>query len=176
MKSFRVYPNPWSAHDKDGIPCGMCPRDPDADAGGPGAYVGATVDSARTEVLQKLEKGDDIRSARQKTVYLYMGVTSSDPELASKLLALEPIDLPSTKYYRDRVAEGSLLCADKTSAETARFKFFVPPAQVLSRFISAKAEEPAAEPNQSTGSPETPPSSQEPKTPPAAASKKSPKN
>lgn len=148
MSTLKVYPNPWSARDKAGLPCGVCPRDPESDGGGPGQYVGARVDRRRTEVLQVLAKGDDLRSPMQRTVYEYMGIASDDPELAAKLFACAPIELPRTKYYRDRIADRSLLCADKATAESARFKAFVPVAEIGKRYSPKPAPaiaSPAAE-------------------------------
>jgi hypothetical protein len=126
MQTISVLPNPWAAVDAFGVPCAVCPRDPDADAGGPGQYVGAKVDPKRTLVLQKLEKGDDLRSPRQKTVFSYLGKPADDPELRAHLLSREPIKIPATTYYRQRIAEGVLVCADAESAKVARFKNFVP--------------------------------------------------
>lgn len=150
MPILRVLPNPWSARDKEGRPCGVCPRDPDADGGGPGQYVGARVDRKRTEILQKLERGDDLRSPMQRTAYEYLGIASDDRELAAKLLAAAPIELPATKYYRDRISDRSLLAADAETARIAKLRRFEPPARALSRYLPAapaKAQEkPAAEP------------------------------
>src|SRR5215216_859286 len=111
MTTLRVLPNPWSAFDKDGHPCGVCPRDPDADAGGPGHYVGARVDPKRTKVLQDFGKmaAHELRSPLQSTKYVYLGISSDDPELATKLIAATPIEIPRTKYYCDRIREGALL-------------------------------------------------------------------
>src|SRR5512138_2908400 len=50
MNVLRVFPNPWAAFDKEGLPCGVCPRDPESDGGAPGQYVGARVDRKRTKV------------------------------------------------------------------------------------------------------------------------------
>ncbi len=129
MEFLFVYPNPFSAFDKDGHPCGVCPRDPDADAGGPGQYVGARVDSAKTEVLQDFGKmaAHELRSPMQRTKYSYLGIASDDVELGTKLGAKEPIRLPRTKYYRDRLIEGSILSADAATARSANVPHFVDP-------------------------------------------------
>jgi hypothetical protein len=139
MQTLLVYPNPWSAFDKNGVPCGVCPRDPEADAGGPGQYVGARVDKDRTKILQdfaaihggggrgaKLAK-HELRSPMQATYYQYMGVASSDPKLAELLAAKDPIEIPATKYYRDRLQEGSLIPATAETAQAARLRGFTAP-------------------------------------------------
>lgn len=139
MQTLLVYPNPWSAFDKNGVPCGVCPRDPDADAGGPGQYVGARVDKKNTKVLQDfaaLHGGGargaalakhELRSPIQATFYEYMGVPSQDPELAELLAKKDPIEIPATKYYRDRLQEGSLIAANAETAKAARLRGFTPP-------------------------------------------------
>ena len=138
-----VYPNPWSAFDKNGLPCGVCPRDPYEDAGGPGQFVGARVDKDRTKVLQdfaamhggggrgaKLAK-HELRSPMQETRYQYMGVASDDPLLGELLAGKDPIEIPLTKYYRDRLQEGSLLAADEATAKVARLPRFTSPKDIF---------------------------------------------
>lgn len=114
--ALRVYPNPWLALDKNGVPCAVCPRDPDQDGGGPLQFVGARIDKARTVVTQKLMRGDDIRSPMQNTGYTYLGFSADDPELRSKIFWAEPIEVPSTNYYRARLRDRSLLSADEVHA------------------------------------------------------------
>jgi hypothetical protein len=123
MSTLKVYPNPWIARDRNGLPCGVCPRDPESDGGGPGQFVGARVDRKRTEILQKLGKGDDMRSPMQRTVYEFMGIPSDDPELEAKLFACEPIALPRSKYYRDQIRQRALIAADAETAKAAKLKF-----------------------------------------------------
>jgi hypothetical protein len=130
MQTIKVLPNPWSALDADGIPCGVCPRDPDADAGGPGQYVGARVDPKATEIIQRLNKGDDLRSPRQKTIFSFLGKAANDPGLREHLLSATPIDIPATKYYKERIAEGSIVCFDLAASKVARLANFSPPAHV----------------------------------------------
>jgi hypothetical protein len=141
MNVLRVYPNPWAATDKHGVPCGVCPRDPESDGGAPGQYVGARVDKKRTQVLQDFGEhaAHELRSPMQRTCYEYLGVASDDPELGTKLLSKEPVELPRSKYYRDRIADGSLLCADKATADAAKFRGFVPIEQLSKRFVAAPA-------------------------------------
>lgn len=154
MQTYRVYPNPFAAFDKNGVPCGVCPRDPDADAGGPGMFVGARVDKKNTRVLQDfasingakfgshvgamIARGE-IRSPRQVTLYEYMGVESCDPELAAKLGAKDAIEIPATKYYKDRLRDGSLIAADIKTSRAAKLIGFQPPAQVLAHLAPKPA-------------------------------------
>lgn len=133
-RTLRVYPNPWAARDMHGLPCGVCPRDPDSDGGGPGQFVGARVSRAATKVLQEVpEQEQQLRSPMQRTVYEYLGVPSSDPELAAKLAAADPITVPRTKYYRQRIAEGALIAADEETAQAGR-RPFIDPAKHFARF------------------------------------------
>lgn len=139
MEFLFVLPNPYSAFDKDGHPCGVCPRDPDADAGGPGQFVGARVDSDKTEVLQNFGKNapHELRSPMQSTKYSYLGVASDDLELATKLSDKDPIRLPCTRYYRDRLVEGSILAADSQTAKLASVPHFVAAKAHLARYAPA---------------------------------------
>ncbi len=158
MQTLLVYPNPWAAFDRNGVPCGVCPRDPEADAGGPGRFVGARVDSKNTRVLQDFAAGytakfgaavakklaeQEHRSPIQATFYEYLGVASLDPELADKLSAKEPVEIPATKYYKDRIREGSLLAADKATSDKARLPMFTAPAEYFKSRALAKVETPA---------------------------------
>ena len=138
-----VLPNPFSAFDKEGAPCGICPRDPDGDGGAPGRFVGARVDRDNTEKLQKFKNPQhEIRSEMQRTRYEYLGIPNIDPELAQKLATKEPIRLPVTKYYKDRLREGSLLAADQATATEARLPRFVEPTSFFARFANAPEPQP----------------------------------
>lgn len=145
MQFLLVYPNPYVAFDKDGHPCGVCPRDPDADAGGPGQFVGARVDHIKTEILQDFGKmaPHELRSPIQRTKYSYLGIASDDPELATKLVSREPVRLPRTKFYRDRLIEGSIVAADLETARSASVARFVEPATFFKRFAQPVPEAPA---------------------------------
>lgn len=129
MQVLRVMPNPFVAFDRDGDPCAVVPRDPD-DGGGPLQFVGARLDRERTKKLQDFGRskfGDnerfEIRSAKQSTKYSYMGVASDDRGLAAQLATKDPIDLPSTKYYKARLKEGSLIPADEATAKRVGLQF-----------------------------------------------------
>ncbi len=147
MDFLYVYPNPFSAFDKDGHPCGVCPRDPDADAGGPGQYVGARVDSDKTEVLQDFGKmaPHELRSPMQRTKYSYLGISSDAPDLIAQLVSKEPIRLPMTRYYRERLVEGSIISADAATAMAARVSHFAPPAEYFKQHAPVVVEAPAPE-------------------------------
>jgi hypothetical protein len=150
MQTMRVYPNPFAAFDRDGDPCGVCPRDPESDGGGPGQFVGARIDRNETKILQDFGKsvkfGDhsrhELRSPMQKTKYSYLGVASNDPSLAALLASKEPVEIPITSYYKERIREGSIVPADAETAKRARIPF-TPPAQLFA-FRSMKTA-PAAE-------------------------------
>lgn len=160
MQTLLVYPNPWAAFDRNGVPCGVCPRDPEADAGGPGRFVGARVDSKNTRVLQDFAAGyvakfgpivakklaeQEHRSPIQSTFYEYLGVPSCDLELAEKLSSKEPVEIPATKYYKDRIREGSLIAADKATSDKARLPVFTAPAEYFKSRVLAKTVEPSTD-------------------------------
>lgn len=156
MNTFRVYPNPFHVVDKQGTPCALCPRDPDQDAGGPGLYVGARPDKKHTQILQDfvainaekvgprfatMAARNEPRSPQQITRYEYMGIPSLDPELAQKLAAKDPIEIPATKYYRERLREGSIIAADIETSRAAKLVRFVTPAEFFKNH--ERAPEPA---------------------------------
>lgn len=145
-KTLQVLPNPWSALDRYGIPCGVCPRDVDADAGGPGRFVGAKVCKKHTEILQKLDKDDTLRSAMQRTFFEYLGHPSLEPGLAEHLARCSPVEVPKTEYYLERIREGALFAADKETAALAGVHF-VPPAKALSARFAPPAAPDAPEPS-----------------------------
>lgn len=146
MDFLNVYPNPFSAFDKDGHPCGVCPRDTDADAGGPGQFVGARLDDERTKVLQDFGKmaPHEIRSPRQSTKYSYLGIASDDADLATKLQSKEAVRLPATRYYKDRLIEGSIIAADKATAALARLPHFLDPKLFFGSYAPAPTDSVAA--------------------------------
>lgn len=163
MNVLRVFPNPWAAFDKEGLPCGVCPRDPESDGGAPGQYVGARVDRKRTKVLQDFGEmaQHELRSPMQRTTYEYLGIPSDAPDLAEQLFAKEPVVVPRTKYYRDRIADGSLLCADKATAESAKYRAFVPIEQLRALRSAPKPAAAAVEPAPAA-TPEPEPVAEEP--------------
>lgn len=163
---LRVYPNPWSARDKQGVPCGVCPRDPESDGGSPGQFVGARVDRKRTHLLQELKKGDDLRSPIQRTFYEFMGIASDDPELATKLFSAAPIEVPRTKYYRARLRDRSLIPADAETAKAGKLRF-IPIADRLKCAAAPQAVEQSPEP---VAAPET---ATQPDPPPERSKSKS---
>jgi hypothetical protein len=135
MQTLRVYPNPWLARDRDGVPCAVVPTDPEYDGGGPGRFVGARLDHNATQVLQDFgEMGKhELRSPMQRTRYLYQGIASSDPQLARLLFATEPVALPVTRYYKLRLREGALLPADAETAALGKVRF-VPAGELAKRY------------------------------------------
>lgn len=142
MDTLLVYPNPWAAFDKTGLPCGVCPRDVELDAGGPGRFVGARLDTKNTKVLQKFEKPQhEIRSARQLTRYEFMGIAASDPNLGTLLAAKDPIEIPASKYYKERLREGSLLAANEATARAAKLPRFNDPKLLFASKVGAPPPE-----------------------------------
>lgn len=136
-RSLRVFPNPWGvrdvrdAHaatmDAEGRPCGVCPTDPIVDRGAPGRLVGAAVDAENTVVGATRE--GEIRSARQSTTYAFLGCPAHETEpheLAQALAKKEPVTIPFSQYYCDRIREGSLIAADEATARFAGVKFVDP--------------------------------------------------
>jgi len=108
-KRVRVFPNPFAAMDAQGRPCGLCPSDPD-EGGEPGRFVGA---HPVATFLGEEVKGE-IRNRRQDTGYRFLDCSNSETrpfQLADELATKEPVSLVLTPYYRDRIADGSLIDA-----------------------------------------------------------------
>lgn len=126
MTILRVYPNPYAAFDKNGVPCGVCPRDPADGGGGIGQYVGARLDRKRTTMVSDVPKGETLLKSRHERVYEYMGIAAIDPQLASKLGDAEPVELQKSPYYRSRLIARELLPADKETAALAGVPYMDP--------------------------------------------------
>lgn len=100
-KIFKVYPNPFIHLDHDGYPAGACHCDQVHHVGmTTRRFVGATLDSEQTMLLEKLSKEElQYRNARQQTRF--------------KFTFDEPTTLPVTDYYRDRLRDGEIFAADQ---------------------------------------------------------------
>lgn len=118
--------------DHRGVPCGVCPLDiyehtPNAY---PGMGVGAAVHPTKTVVTQELHPQDNLRSARQTTVWEFLGVDAEDTELPKLLAAKDPIEIPCTNYYVQRLQHGELIAADEKTAAAGGLKFEDPKALI----------------------------------------------
>ncbi len=119
-----VLPNPYTFIDGDGEPQGACPADP-GHAAGKRMWVGAKLDPQRTKFL------DDYEDRRKGLKW--KGDPRPRPQATKFSFATEPVDIPSTPHYLDRIREGSLIAAD---AETFAKAFggrakYVEPARAL---------------------------------------------
>ncbi len=131
-----VFPNPWGVAprsitiDQLGTPCGHYPTDPHQDVGR--KWVGARLDRKRTKKLQNLGPLDNARSARQRTVFEFCGI--SGHEITAKALGeKKAIALPYTQHYRRGIRRGELVAADEATAAACGVKFRKP-ADVLADF------------------------------------------
>ena len=92
-------------------------------------FVGARLDKPNTFVTQKLQKGDDLRSQPQQTVYSFMGESANETEpseLVNSLIKKEPISITTSPYYIDRIRSGELIAADEETARHAGVRFTDP--------------------------------------------------
>lgn len=165
-QKLRVYPNPWGVHprtllDEKG---NLLPKPPvphaftlDHHARACGVvleevrsrvaptvarFVGARIDEVNTRKLQKLRKGDDLRSERQETVYSFLGVSAHETapfELAKGLAAKDALELTFSPYLVDRIRDGSLIAADPASAKAAQVRFVDPKGLLLALAKAAAA-------------------------------------
>lgn len=139
-KTLRVYPNPWGTNiyrsdeelkrnadctlDANCLPANAVLHEPRHEQRF--AFVGAVIDSDRTKVLEVKKRGDDIASPEQLTVFSFLGIPATDPDLAAKLAAQEPVEVANRDYYRHLVKEGNLIPADRLSAHCCRVPFMEP--------------------------------------------------
>lgn len=119
-KTLRVLPNPWGhVHVyADGVPRPCVAVQSDMHEHVAGRYIGATADAVETRPGKTVRVGSKsvtMQSARHELHWTF---------------ATEPVELPNTGYYRDRLKEGSLVAADEATARAANVKFREP-AEVL---------------------------------------------
>ena len=107
-KTLNVYADPYGALDHEGRPAHACPTDPTHT---PGArrWVGAGL-SAETKLVDKLY--DDVAKA-------VAGGLHEHPQDTVFAFETEPVTLPSTPYYRERIRHGELIPADEKTAREA---------------------------------------------------------
>jgi hypothetical protein len=109
----------------------VCPCDPNEHDPTRGNCVGSIVDPEQTVVTQKLGRGDDLRDPLQVTVRNYHGIPANDPDLGKKLAAAEPVTIPYTAFYVEKISSGELLAADETTARAAGIDFADPKTLIL---------------------------------------------
>jgi hypothetical protein len=100
---INVLPNPWSALDDQGNPCGICPVDPGLSTRRD--FVGARFESA--EVIEKIPEGD-LRHPRQYNNWVF---------------SEEPVRVEATPYYLEKLRSAELLPADAEAAKAAGIGF-----------------------------------------------------
>ncbi len=125
-----VLPNPYTFIDGDGEPQGACPADP-THAGGARMWVGATLDRKRTKHVADYTDRPKLR--RGGTDVAWSGDPRPRPQVTKFAFASQPVEIPSTPHYLDRIREGSLIAADadtfaKVHGGPAKY---VEPAQAL---------------------------------------------
>lgn len=141
-KRLRVVPNPFAADlSADGRACAVVPVDMDGDGGEPGRLVGVAL---KSDVVAEAPEGN-IRGNRFRRVYLYLGVSNDELEpgaLVTELAGKDPVVLPNTQYYRERIAEGALIAADIATANACGISKaeFVEPDVLLEKDAKARIE------------------------------------
>ena len=108
-KTARVIANPFHVLDHKGRPCCAVPKEP-GKVGEHAGYIGAKLDRDLTKITREEERGE-IRGTRQETVFSF----SSDP-----------VEVPTSLYYRDALRSGSLIAADKATAQWAGVDYVEP--------------------------------------------------
>lgn len=103
--TIRVYANPYAHLDHEGRPAGYVLFDPVdhhayASDNELRRYVGASIDVEKTKILTRAPERS-AQSDHQDTVWSFSS---------------EPVVLPLTHYYLDRLRDGELLPADKATA------------------------------------------------------------
>lgn len=103
-----VLPNPWTFIDHLGRPAGTCPCDPFEHRPNPGAKVGARVSEVKVQRAQQTR-----RIGGRETVAVpgdFYPIWEFETE---------PVRLPNTGYYRDRIRERELIPTDQRTAALA---------------------------------------------------------
>lgn len=114
IRTLLVLPNPWAAIHPEKGPQGNCLVDVSGREGAPTRFVGAT----RAAVVVEKRPPNDPRGDRVDVAFTF-------PALKPGFLDGTPIEVPaSSHYYRDRLADGSLVPADErtTRAVSCQFK------------------------------------------------------
>jgi hypothetical protein len=113
LRTLRVLPNPWTMIHLEKGPQGVCATDAGGRPDAPLRFVGA---ERFSRVLEERRK-DDPRGNRVEILFQY-------PALREDLTAGTALVVPATSgYYRERLANGDLVPADKATADAAPCRF-----------------------------------------------------
>jgi len=115
-KRLKVLPNPWSCIDHLGRPCGVVPCDPVEHVQAQRRWVGAKPKAVQTAP----------RVAHMVKTTLVV-VQEAQHDLTWSY-STEPVEVPNTPYYRERVKQGDLIAADLATANACNLKRFTNPA------------------------------------------------
>ncbi len=114
LKTYRVFPNPWALIHAEKGPVGAIPKAAREDS--PLRFLGAE----RVSVVVEERPKNDPRGNRVDISFRY-------PRLDASLLRGEPEVVtavaPDGHYYRDRLADGSLVPADEPTAKAVTCRF-----------------------------------------------------
>jgi hypothetical protein len=125
-RTLLVLPNPFIHLDEDGEPMGACPADP-VHAGKRRMWIGAELDPVRTVVEKRPPTAGKARLA---------DADDRDLDQVTKFsFVTQPVEIPMTTYYLQRIRDGELLAADR---QTYRHVFgsvdgYLNPAEVVAR-------------------------------------------
>jgi hypothetical protein len=137
MRMMQVLPNPYRVLDADGNPTAVVPCHP---RHAPGEFVGAT---KKLNVLEPAQFVDIKRTVGGKQV-VEQKLAQYDRSKATFTFSSEPTTVPAEGavgvYYRDRVREGSLVAADRSTAQKCGV-VFEDPAVVIAKERDQAARE-----------------------------------
>lgn len=119
LPTIRVLANPYAHLDHEGRPAGVVMLDPVEHApyasdGEPRRFVGAAIDTEKTEVYQRAAESS-AQSDLQETHWTFSN---------------EVQELPRTHYYLDAIRNGELFAGDEETADQVGIPF-VEPAKAL---------------------------------------------
>lgn len=103
-KTLRVVANPWQYIDHLGRPAGVCPCDPNEHTPDR-RWVGAHIADAVV-----------VRPARVTQIAGQSFTRSAAVHDITWRHEAEPVEIPNTAYYRQRIAGGELIAADEATA------------------------------------------------------------
>ncbi len=123
LKFYKVFPNPYTFLDADGVPQGVLIRDGN-ETGGALRYVGATV---KTEIVgpgetKTLRRRD--RTTGRRTGDAVRATLAKPREKARFTFnETEPDTVPASNYYRLALQRGEIFPADAETAKAVDIKF-----------------------------------------------------
>lgn len=118
MSDLQVICNPFAHLDHEGLPAGALPFEP-SHHGGARRWVGATIDTAKTRIIQPAAGSSAAAVLRGRKI------NYAPPPAQRTVFAhdLSPQTVPDSAYYRQAIRCGDLIAADTATASAVGVEF-----------------------------------------------------